>query len=333
VSIEVDLRPAPREDLLGRAQRGEAEAFTALVDEHHAELVRIAYVVCGDVELARDAAQTAWIKAWRQLPSLREPETLRPWLIAIAAKDGYVGPRWGPDGRAALVCGPAPDCGKVPGAEDTLRGAVVRVLDPETRAETIVSGVQQFDGNPALIWAAIGPDPGFLFHDAQGWGVQPLDGAPVVRGEPRILSRGYRLAPAGSDGAELSDAFGIGKGWLGDLLAPALPVAGSNAADGAGIWLLLDQPRGSQHQAILVRLTGPGVVGTVNRFDMPTAAVGFAMSDDDTMVALDVGLDAPWPFMLAQVRDDLSTTTLGPVIDGLRVNLVPASVADGWPGD
>lgn len=77
----------PADEVLGRAQQGEAEAFTALVDTHHAELVRIAYVICGDVEVARDAVQTAWIKAWRQLPGLREPERLRAWLVAIAANE------------------------------------------------------------------------------------------------------------------------------------------------------------------------------------------------------------------------------------------------------
>jgi RNA polymerase sigma-70 factor (ECF subfamily) len=87
VSIKVDLRPAPSEDLLVRAQRGEAEAFTALVDEHHAELVRVAYVVCGDIDLALDAAQAAWIKAWQQLRGLRDEAKLRPWLIAIAANE------------------------------------------------------------------------------------------------------------------------------------------------------------------------------------------------------------------------------------------------------
>jgi RNA polymerase sigma-70 factor, ECF subfamily len=87
VSIEVDVRPVAGEDFLGRARRGEAEAFGVLVDEHHAELVRIAYVVCGDLELARDAAQAAWVKAWQRLPGLRDEEKLRPWLIAIAANE------------------------------------------------------------------------------------------------------------------------------------------------------------------------------------------------------------------------------------------------------
>lgn len=74
-------------DLLARARIGEREAFTELVARHHPELVRIAYAITGDADAARDAAQVAWIKAWQRLPTVREPERLRAWLIAIAANE------------------------------------------------------------------------------------------------------------------------------------------------------------------------------------------------------------------------------------------------------
>jgi RNA polymerase sigma-70 factor, ECF subfamily len=77
---------APAE-LLARARTGEREAFTELVERHHAELVWIAYAITGDLDAARDSAQLAWIKAWQRLPSVREPERLRAWLIAIAANE------------------------------------------------------------------------------------------------------------------------------------------------------------------------------------------------------------------------------------------------------
>jgi RNA polymerase sigma-70 factor (ECF subfamily) len=74
-------------DLLARAQSGEREAFAELVERHHQELVRIAYAITGDIDSARDAGQTAWIKAWQRLPHVREPERLRSWLIAIVANE------------------------------------------------------------------------------------------------------------------------------------------------------------------------------------------------------------------------------------------------------
>jgi RNA polymerase sigma-70 factor (ECF subfamily) len=74
-------------ELLARARTGEPEAFTELVEQHHAELVRIAFAITGDIDAARDSAQLTWIKAWQRLPSVRERSRLRAWLIAIAANE------------------------------------------------------------------------------------------------------------------------------------------------------------------------------------------------------------------------------------------------------
>ena len=87
MSAQERTDPTATAELLARARSGERGAFTELVDRHHAELVRVSYVITGDLDAARDAAQLAWIKAWQRLPSVREPERLRAWLIAIAANE------------------------------------------------------------------------------------------------------------------------------------------------------------------------------------------------------------------------------------------------------
>ena len=69
------------------AAGGDEAAFAALVAEHHASMARVAYVICGDAEAARDAVQAAWAIAWRRLSSLRQPEQVRAWLAAIAANE------------------------------------------------------------------------------------------------------------------------------------------------------------------------------------------------------------------------------------------------------
>jgi len=66
---------------------GDEVAFARIVDIYHRDLVRVAYVVAGDEELAEDAAQEAWSIAWRKLSSLRDPERLRAWLVSIAANE------------------------------------------------------------------------------------------------------------------------------------------------------------------------------------------------------------------------------------------------------
>jgi RNA polymerase sigma factor (sigma-70 family) len=60
-------------------------AFARLVEAHHADLVRLAYVICGDRELAADVAQSTWQAAWSQLEKLRVPYAARSWLLSIAA--------------------------------------------------------------------------------------------------------------------------------------------------------------------------------------------------------------------------------------------------------
>lgn len=75
------------EDILAQAQAGEEGAFTRLVEAHHQSMVRVAYVVCGDADLARDSAQAAWVRAWQRLDTVREPAKLRAWLVAIAANE------------------------------------------------------------------------------------------------------------------------------------------------------------------------------------------------------------------------------------------------------
>jgi RNA polymerase sigma factor (sigma-70 family) len=67
------------------AARGDESAFARIVAAHHEDMVRVCQVITRDADAANDAVQEAWAIAWRQLPSLREPERLRSWLIAIAA--------------------------------------------------------------------------------------------------------------------------------------------------------------------------------------------------------------------------------------------------------
>ena len=69
------------------AGAGDEAAFAKLVATYHADMARVAFVACGDRELAEDAVQSAWLVAWRKLHSLRNPERVRPWLLAVTANE------------------------------------------------------------------------------------------------------------------------------------------------------------------------------------------------------------------------------------------------------
>ena len=74
-------------DVVEHAAAGDQAAFARIVAAHHDDMVRISYLVCGDVEVAHEAVAAAWAIAWRKLRTLRQPERLRPWLTAIAANE------------------------------------------------------------------------------------------------------------------------------------------------------------------------------------------------------------------------------------------------------
>jgi RNA polymerase sigma factor (sigma-70 family) len=74
-------------DIVRSAATGDEVAFARLVAEHHAPMLRVAFVITDDPEMARDAVQSAWTRAWQHIRSLREPLQVRSWLIAIAANE------------------------------------------------------------------------------------------------------------------------------------------------------------------------------------------------------------------------------------------------------
>jgi RNA polymerase sigma factor (sigma-70 family) len=66
--------------LVAQARRGDHDAFTALARGAATTLDRAARLILRDPELARDAVQEALIRAWRDLPGLRDPDRFDAWL-------------------------------------------------------------------------------------------------------------------------------------------------------------------------------------------------------------------------------------------------------------
>ena len=66
--------------LVERARRGDHDAFTDLARGAVTRLDRAARLILRDPELARDAVQEALIRAWHDLPGLRDPDRFDAWL-------------------------------------------------------------------------------------------------------------------------------------------------------------------------------------------------------------------------------------------------------------
>ncbi|HEX9387181.1 MAG TPA: sigma-70 family RNA polymerase sigma factor [Anaerolineales bacterium] len=71
-------------ELITKAQNGERNAFSELVCIHAQGVRNVIYRMCGDPQIAEDAAQETFIQAWKHLPSYRPQTSLRNWLYRIA---------------------------------------------------------------------------------------------------------------------------------------------------------------------------------------------------------------------------------------------------------
>ena len=69
-----------RRELVERARRGDHDAFATLATAAAPRLDAAARLILRDPELARDAVQNALLRAWRDLPGLRDPDRFDAWL-------------------------------------------------------------------------------------------------------------------------------------------------------------------------------------------------------------------------------------------------------------
>lgn len=76
-------------EAIGRAQKGDKDAFRYLVELYAGLAGRTARVLTQNPDDAEDAVQDAWVDAWRAMPRFQVERSFRPWLLAIVANRCY----------------------------------------------------------------------------------------------------------------------------------------------------------------------------------------------------------------------------------------------------
>jgi RNA polymerase sigma-70 factor (ECF subfamily) len=165
------------EELIARARQGDTAAFGTLVDRHRSAVYRAALAALGSHADAEDAAQDAFLLAYRRLDTFRGAAAFKTWLLAIAWRQAinrrrsltriwrrHVEPAWTGDGEEIDVVTAVADGGPTPetlAAGRELGRAIrdaIRLLPPKLRDVLLLaqSGAYTYEEIGTMVGAPVG---------------------------------------------------------------------------------------------------------------------------------------------------------------------------------
>lgn len=74
-------------ELIDRVSKGDMDAFSILIGKYSNAVYGVAYSKLGDFHIAEDIAQEVFVKTYRKIPSIKEPEKLASWLYAVTTRE------------------------------------------------------------------------------------------------------------------------------------------------------------------------------------------------------------------------------------------------------
>ena len=152
-------------ELIALARGGDGDAYASLVRAHPDIAFRTAMLITQDAAEAEEAAQDAFVKAWRSLPRFREGEPLRPWLLTIVANEAR-NRRRSAGRRQALALRVKPPAATTDSAEAAVlrresRAALLAALSQLRDDDRLVLGCRYLlELSEAETAAALGVKPG-----------------------------------------------------------------------------------------------------------------------------------------------------------------------------
>jgi len=76
-------------DLIGRARRGDVEAYNLLISRWEKRVYNYLLRITGEREEALDLSQEVFLKAYQHLRKLEDPARFAPWLFRIAHNEAF----------------------------------------------------------------------------------------------------------------------------------------------------------------------------------------------------------------------------------------------------
>lgn len=150
-------------ELVRRARIGEPEAFESLVRLFERKVVSVAYQFLGEMDTALEVGQESLVRAYQELPKLKNPDAFAAWLlrivtnlslsylrskrISVSSPLGAEGE--GPEceralGTIAAAAGPRQDPARVAESSETMAAldGAIRALPEKYRAVVVLHCVE-----------------------------------------------------------------------------------------------------------------------------------------------------------------------------------------------
>ena len=135
------------EELLSRAQAGDAEAFRVIFDRQSPGVRRFLGDLLRHDSAADEATQETFVRAWHRLSTLQQADKLQGWLLGIARmvfleqlrRKRRDGPSPEPEAAPLQIdCGPTPEAMLLSGEADRMLAGALADLSQERRTALLM---------------------------------------------------------------------------------------------------------------------------------------------------------------------------------------------------
>lgn len=73
-------------NLIQRCKEGDMDAFSNLYERYSKQALRTVYLISGRNDIAEDVVQEAFIKCYKEIKSLKNPETFQAWFYRLLTR-------------------------------------------------------------------------------------------------------------------------------------------------------------------------------------------------------------------------------------------------------
>ncbi len=155
---------------IGKAQRGDHDAFRSLVERHTQAVFRLAWRITGNTVDAEDMVQETFLRAWKQLGKFDGRAAFGTWVHRIAANCSldHIRSRKGKAEAADDALGRVAHGGPSPerlARSAEITGLLIPALDELTEMERAAFILRHYEGLPILeISRVLGVETGAAKH-------------------------------------------------------------------------------------------------------------------------------------------------------------------------